>query len=230
MSSRRSRIRRADAFRGAIPTGELLATRPPTMRRRVRIVTYLRTATQDHACARPQECCVLHGETRIPQAEARFVRHAAIFSRARQGVSPQQQCRTRRSRTSCPARLRSARESDLRASSPAFTGHYGVELRIGASLEMPLDFHRSSPRFTTPASLSSLAVDVAIDVSGSYIGLRRSCKRPKARNGACPQETCVVHGVPQQFRAIHNRRGDSSFLAAAEVMSRRARPKQVLRM
>ena len=80
--------------------------------------------------------------------------------------------------------------------SPAITASNFV---VGASLDVPPDFHRSSPRFTTPASFSSLAVDVAIDVFASYMRPRRSCKRPKPRITACPQETCVVHGVPQQF-------------------------------
>jgi len=51
----------------------------------------------------------------------------------------------RQSRPSFPVRLWSARESDLRASSPPCDGHYVVELRIGASSVVPLGLHRSSP-------------------------------------------------------------------------------------
>jgi hypothetical protein len=51
---------------------------------------------------------------------------------------------TRQSRPSFPVRLWSARESDLRASSPPCDGHYVVELRIGASSIVPLGLHRSS--------------------------------------------------------------------------------------
>jgi hypothetical protein len=56
-------------------------------------------------------------------------------------------CLTRRSRSGCPLRLRSARESDLRASSPACTGHYGVELRCGTSFLMSSSFRLQSSLF-----------------------------------------------------------------------------------
>jgi hypothetical protein len=54
--------------------------------------------------------------------------------------------------------------------SPAITASNFV---VGTSLDAPLDFHRSSPRFTAPASFSSLAVDVAIDLYASYLRPRR---------------------------------------------------------
>jgi hypothetical protein len=63
---------------------------------------------------------------------------------------------TRRSRTSCPVRLRSARESDLRASSLPFSSHYGVELRSGASFNVSSGLHRPKRDLRT-ASFSQLA-------------------------------------------------------------------------
>ena len=51
----------------------------------------------------------------------------------------------RRNRPSFPVRFRSARESDLRASSLPCGSHYVVELRIDASFAMTPGLHRSSP-------------------------------------------------------------------------------------
>ena len=73
----------------------------------------------------------------------------------------------RRSRSGCPVRLRSARESDLRASSPAFTGHYGVELRR-RFVRTLLDLHRSASDYAPRASRRSPVV-VAVDVLASYV-------------------------------------------------------------
>ncbi len=92
----------------------------------------------------------------IPQAHAstrnlRYPRHFAAnraFHRSCPLAAPQTNERAphmRQSRPSFPVRLWSARESDLRASSPPCGGHYVVELRIGASLIVPLGLHRSSP-------------------------------------------------------------------------------------
>jgi hypothetical protein len=62
------------------------------------------------------------------------------------GLPDERRCAyTRQSRPSFPVRLWSARESDLRASSPPCDGHYVVELRIDASSIVPLGLHRSSP-------------------------------------------------------------------------------------
>jgi hypothetical protein len=115
--------------------------------------------------------------------------------------------RTRRSRTSCPARPRSARESDLRASSPAFAGHYGVELRFRC-------FSR------TAARLSSL--DTSLHHTGEFLVTRsRRCHRldriihatpaivqeaktPKCRlstrNLRCPRRSAAIHAIHSALR------------------------------
>ncbi len=83
---------------------------------------------------------MFRSKSRIPQGDGEA---RARRARKRKSVGGQ----TRRSRSGFPSRLRSARESDLRASSPACTGHYGVELRIGASLKMSSSLRLPSSHF-----------------------------------------------------------------------------------
>ena len=104
---------------------------------------------------------------------------------------------TRRSRPSFPVRLRSARDCDLRASSPPCGGHYVVELRFGASLIVPLGLHRSTPSHSAPRASRSSSADVAIGVNTSYVDRGQTCNRANAQTAACPQESFVLHDVPQ---------------------------------
>ena len=84
--------------------------------------------------------------------------------------NPQQRCerrpRTRRSRVSCPTRLRSARASDLRTSSPTCVGHYGVELRFRRFVQATFDLRLPSPFLRLRATRRSHVV-VASDVNAS---------------------------------------------------------------
>lgn len=71
--------------------------------------------------------------------------------------SPPPCVQTRRNRPNFSGRFRSARESDLRASSPPFGGHYVVELRVDASLLNAPGLHRSHSDLSASASFSPLA-------------------------------------------------------------------------
>jgi hypothetical protein len=98
----------------------------------------------------------------------------------------------RRSRSGCPVRLRSARESDLRTSSLPCGSHYGVELRCGVSFKCRWAFAFASPFLRRRASRRSPVV-VAFDVIASYMQRRTSRNTRKPESAACPQETCVLH-------------------------------------
>jgi hypothetical protein len=125
--------RRRPAFRRATSAPRLRASRrsrapasPLTCEHRIDALT----KTQDARNTSPQETCVVHGNS---QQTAQSTTARSWLTRG--GM--------RRSRSSCPARLRSAREFDLRSASPTFISQTGVELHFGVVLSAP-GFHRSS--------------------------------------------------------------------------------------
>jgi len=128
----------------------------------------------------------------------------------------------RRSRLSCPSRLRSARESDLRASSLRLRSHYVVELRSDASSQSTLGFYTARRFAHCTASFSLLArrrclrrVRIISAPRTDAQEAETSRRRFSTRKFRCPRESPALH-------AFHKRFGRAIFPISAGAWRRRA--------